>query len=261
MKLTLILPFLLLFSMQSFSIVQIDTSNQSTEGHKLTGELSIGDESSKSQKQSFKVNANYKFTHNGNKLIWSQKYDYSEINDVVDTDDYFSHLRYMQQLGANDNKLRHNIYIEYFHQYSTFSSRDIKYRQLLGSGLRVQLNKKDSDDPLLNNYSFGLGAFTEEDKNTSGMQDSNLRLSTYFHYEYNIIESLSIKNTLYWQPSFNDMLANYRLLNTFSIHYKLNDITKLAYYINNDRYKNDGFSENILYQNKYLMLHFTLINI
>lgn len=111
--------------------------------------------------------------------------------------------------------------LETFIQYSKNPFRRFNKRELIGLGARFNLE---------NNLKAGIGVMNEDEEDLSGITDSTLRLSSYFHSEFLIDENIIFDLSGFLQPSlssFSDYKAT--LIGQFDFHINENFKISLQY--------------------------------
>jgi hypothetical protein len=111
--------------------------------------------------------------------------------------------------------------LETFIQYSKNPFRRFNKRELIGLGARFNLE---------NNLKVGFGVMNEDEEDLSGITDSSLRLSSYFHSEFLIDENIIFDLSGFLQPSlssFSDYKAT--LIGQFDFHINENLKISLQY--------------------------------
>jgi len=105
--------------------------------------------------------------------------------------DGFQHIRYNLQI-------RPRLTYEAFGQAQYNERIRIKFRSLLGTGLRFQLLKDEA-------FYLGLSYMYEyEEESKSNIIRRGQRMSSYLSFRYSPSKTFSISNTSYFQPLFND---------------------------------------------------------
>ena len=111
--------------------------------------------------------------------------------------------------------------LETFIQYSKNPFRKFNKRELIGLGARFNIE---------NNYKTGIGIMSEDEEDLSGISDNTLRISSYFHSEFLIEESIVFDFSAFIQPalsSFEDYKAT--LIGQFDFNVNENFKISLQY--------------------------------
>lgn len=123
--------------------------------------------------------------------------DYAEVDDEVNTDKTFAHLRFVKKQSSK-------WAYETFAQHEDDEFRSLSSRALLGAGIRHTIPSKNEHE--LNR--FGVGFFLEDedylhegDKN----DEQTVRLNLYWAYKNRLNDHASYSSTFYFQPSVEDM--------------------------------------------------------
>ena len=142
-------------------------------------------------------------------------YQYAESNDVSIMNKAFIHYRYIYQLTDTMDW-------ELFGQLETNEFTRLSYRGLIGTGARFSLAKSEQ-----HNAFGGVGGFysREETEYTSGLTDDGVeeftRANFYILSKYKIKPTISLSNTLYYQPRMSRP-SDYRALLETKFDFKIN---------------------------------------
>jgi len=142
-------------------------------------------------------------------------YQYAESNDVRSVNKAFIHYRYIYQLTDTMDW-------ELFGQLESNEFTRLSYRGLIGTGARFSLAKSER-----HNAFGGLGGFysREETEYTSGLTDDGVeeftRANFYLLSKYKIKPTISLSNTLYYQPRMSRP-SDYRALLETKFDFKIN---------------------------------------
>ena len=151
-------------------------------------------------------------------LITILSRDYAEVDDVVNTDETFIHLRYLTKHTENWG---HEVFTQY--QEDRFNS--LARRSLFGGGARYTLNQLP--DKKQANH-FGMGFFYEEEEYVDSLNledESTIRLNFYWAFRNKLAENLLYTSTLYFQPKaedFNDTKGIWQNSVTISVTSTIN---------------------------------------
>ena len=142
-----------------------------------------------------------------NQLQWNSQayinllvlgYEYGETNDTRNLNKSFIHGRHVRHFSDN-------LDYEFYAQAEENEFTRLKYRGLLGAGLRLPF--ADTDNHLA--Y-LGVGAFREVERITpqTGSSQEEIertgRWNIYLMSRYKLADRIRFSNTLYWQPRMTD---------------------------------------------------------
>ncbi len=108
--------------------------------------------------------------------------------------------------------------LETFIQYSKNPFRKFNKRELIGIGTRFNLE---------NNFKAGLGIMNENEEDLSAISDNTLRLSSYFHSEFLIVENIVFDLSAFLQPSLNSF-SDYKATLIGQFDFNVNDNFKIS---------------------------------
>jgi hypothetical protein len=108
--------------------------------------------------------------------------------------------------------------LETFIQYSKNPFRKFNKRELIGIGARFNLE---------NNFKAGLGVMNENEEDLSAISDNTLRLSSYFHSEFLIVENIVFDLSAFLQPSLNSF-SDYKATLIGQFDFNVNDNFKIS---------------------------------
>ena len=166
----------------------------------------------------------------GTRLEWRQAvhtnflvahYAYGEAFDTRNTDRSFLHLRHITQQTPV-------LAWEAFAQGESNELARLQFRGLLGGGVRLNLLDASETRAAF----LGIGAmyvretYTASTMGTIEENDRQWRSNLYLVAKYRIGAGVRLVNSLYYQPSLND-IGDYRLLDTFALHVDLTDTLAL----------------------------------
>lgn len=167
------------------------------DGTKGTASLTLDGREGNSDKIAF--GGELKLIHSTNQHEWITiaSRDYAEVDEEVNTDKTFLHVRHLHKHGAN---IGHETFVQ--HEDDEF--RLLSSRTLLGGGMRYTLTPKDSHQA----NSVGAGLFYE-DEDYIGLGETNdeetVRLNLYWSYKNKFRDHATYTSTLYFQPSLEDL--------------------------------------------------------
>ena len=108
---------------------------------------------------------------------------------------------------------------EVFAQYSENPFRNYKKRSVLGGGLRYEL----SDSARL-----GVGLLNEDETDLTGKSKTTERLGFYIHNSFGVAENISLKPTIYFQPSIDDFENDYKASIILALDFNVNENFKIT---------------------------------
>jgi len=127
----------------------------------------------------------------------------------------FEHLRYRVRVGGRWS-------LEHFAQHAYDKFQRIKFRVLLGSGLRFDVVEWDGGA-----VAFGTSYMPEFEELSATVSDSGLeffhRWSNYLTFMLQFGEPFSFQSTTYIQPRF-DAMSDYRLSNESGFQIQVQDV-------------------------------------
>ena len=155
---------------------------------------------------------------------------YEKENDLpknIITNKGFAHLRTTKDLFTN-------YQMEVFTQYEFNEFLLLNDRYLLGSGLRIGINKSK-----LTNTHLGIGLMVEkENYNIDEENDKKLLRSTnYIKNNIALSSNIDLSNTVYFQIASSDF-NDYRILYDGGLNFQVNDVIAFSTELNY-RYDND----------------------
>lgn len=129
--------------------------------------------------------------------IFIANYRYGESFDRKDTQDGNVHLRYTKHLFNNK-------YLENYIQFESNKFKDLNFREVYGSGLRITHEW----------INFGSGAFFEHEEIESSNNQDAVRANIYVSTSIDNKTGLEFSTILYYQPSLKRKNDNRIILNT-----------------------------------------------
>lgn len=190
----------LFLSTTAFAITNIENERLSNDVPGTTGSISLTLDGKLGSSDKFALGTSLKLikSFSRDELITIFSRDYAEVDDVVNTDESFLHIRYLTKHSKNWG---HEVFTQY--QEDRFSL--LANRSLLGAGVRYTLNQKPEKKQ--NNH-FGFGAFYEEEKYTNASNIANedtYRFNIYWAYRNKLADNIFYTSTLYFQPKASDL--------------------------------------------------------
>ena len=190
----------LLFSLPSFAITNIESErlNNTNEGTTGSISLSMDGKIGSSDKVAFGSAVKLIQAYRRDELIAILSRDYAEVDDAVNTDESFIHLRY---LTKHNGQWGHEVFAQ--HEEDKFNV--LNKRSLLGAGLRYTL--KAAPEQQQANH-IGFGVFHEEEfYQDSANQDNekNVRLNIYWAYKNQLSDNSIYTSTFYFQPMIDQL--------------------------------------------------------
>ncbi len=139
--------------------------------------------------------------------------DYSRQEGTLDVANTFAHSRY-------NYRFTQGVWGELFAQVETDRFRSLKSRELLGSGPRFRILSSRLTDAY-----YGTSAMLEVtrrgDEVPGRRQVNALRWNNYLRLEFHQEENVSVSETLYVQPRFDDF-SDYWLLSVLGVKLSVN---------------------------------------
>lgn len=178
--------------------IESERLNNVDEGTKGSISLSLDGRLGESDKLAFGTSVKLIRSFSRDELITIISRDYAEVDDVVNTDETFLHLRY---LTKHSNNWGHEVFTQY--QEDRFDS--LSKRSLLGVGARYTLSQTPEQKQA--NH-FGLGFFYEEEQyvRSLNLKDENtIRLNLYWAFRNKLADNVLYTSTLYFQPKGEDL--------------------------------------------------------
>lgn len=189
----------LLSSVSTHAITNIESERlNNTNGTVGSISLSMDGRIGNSDKVAFGTSAKVIRSFRRDEIIAIVSRDYAEVDDEVNTDETFVHLRY---LTKRSNQWGHEVFAQ--HEEDQFDI--LKRRSLLGAGLRYTL-QADPEQQQANH--IGIGAFHEEEfYQDSAALDSekNVRLNLYWAYRNQLTDNAAYTSTFYFQPMYDQL--------------------------------------------------------
>jgi hypothetical protein len=189
-----------LFSASSFAITNIESERLNNTEEGTTGTMSLSMDGKVGSSDKIALGSALKLirAYRRDELIAILSRDYAEIDDEVNTDESFVHLRY---LTKNTPNWGHEVFVQ--HEEDQFNV--ITRRTLIGAGMRYTLTPKP-DQHQANHIGFGL--FHEEEfyqDSSAQPNDKNTRLNLYWAYKNQLSDNSIYTSTFYFQPNIEEL--------------------------------------------------------
>lgn len=193
------LAALLFVSLSANAITNIESQRLSKSEDGTEGSASFTLDGREGNSDKIAMGSELKLIHISGQHEWITiaSRDYAEVDDEVNTDKTFIHLRHLHKHGPN---IGHEVFVQ--HEDDEF--RLLSSRNLIGGGLRYTFTPKDIHQA----NSVGVGLFFEDEDYLNG-GDSNdeetVRLNLYWAYKNKFNDHATYTSTLYFQPSVEDL--------------------------------------------------------
>lgn len=153
-------------------------------------------------------------------LVFIGGREYGSVNDVIDDDESFAHLRWIHVLNSQ-------WATEVFAQWQENRFSNTELRELMGGGMRYDFFPTGEDVKL----AAGLGAFREKEKlDLISREETSYttRANAYIAYEQAFNERVKLTNVLYYQPAINEF-SDFRLHNDLALTVKMTERLALSW--------------------------------
>jgi hypothetical protein len=219
MKKSLILTFLALISLSSFSqIVNVEKNRKHASGFQATMGLDFNIKETGSRIFEFKNTIDVQYSRKAHNFIFLNNLSLLSVNKGSLINNGFQHLRY--NYTVKDSSF---LTLEIFGQYQYNEQKLLTKRILLGGGPRFRLTQ----NPKINWYFAPLIMNEKEQLSDSVHTETNLfRLDSYTNLQLTINKSLSFNFICYYQPDFYNF-NDYRISGEAT--FRLNFNKYLAY--------------------------------
>jgi hypothetical protein len=157
----------------------------------------------------YTAGARFQYDNNVSYVIWSDfTFSYGKSSGETNTNQTYSHIRYIHKL------YKKSIDWETFVQLETNKFTNVKYRNLVGLGLRFYAKKSHFGELYL-----GVGSFYENIAYTTNVdpKEHNIRLNNYIAYTNKFTKESFISYILYYQPKI-DEINDYIFSNAFELN-------------------------------------------
>ncbi|MGH1469149.1 MAG: DUF481 domain-containing protein [Bdellovibrionales bacterium] len=209
------------FLSTAHSFINIESLRQSDELGLLGSlGLKVNGASGNTDKFNSSLGANNIYRNKNNEYLSLLNYSYSEVSNTKNIHRGQIHLRYTTHFPKTFS-------IETFTQIQFDDFKSLKYRKLLGVGLRKNLLSSPSQW-----FSVGLGAFYESEEFEDLTKNILFRYNVYASYKAKLNDTSALTFVNYLQPSVDD-IKNIRVKSHFNLKLKL--------------YKNLSLSNDIRY--------------
>lgn len=187
-----------LFSASSSAITNIESERLNNTEEGTTGTMSLSMDGKVGSSDKIALGSALKLirAYRRDELIAILSRDYAEVDDEVNTDESFVHLRY---LTKNTPNWGHEVFVQ--HEEDQFNV--ITRRSLIGAGMRYTLTPKP-DQHQANHIGFGL--FHEEEfyQDSTLTSEKNARLNLYWAYKNQLSDNSIYTSTFYFQPNVEE---------------------------------------------------------
>ncbi len=189
-------------------------------------ELAVSGASGNTDKSEFAADTRLEWAYGQHTSFVVGSYSRGEVSDVVNTEKSFLHLRQVFQQTPF-------LAWEGFAQGERDEFARLSARRLIGGGSRLTLLEQSPDRAMF----FGLGAMlvgettTEQVGTTDAGSERLWRANTYLVLKYRIQETVTLINSIYYQPALRGG-SDYRLLDTLTLQVKLADRLALQLSLN-----------------------------
>ena len=190
----------LLFAYPVQAIVNMDNVHFKQQQEGVSGSIEFQASSSSGNTRSSNVSFD-------NQIQWNSQqhinlvvlgYEYGETDDTRNLNKSFIHARHVYHYAEPMD-------LEFFAQAEENEFTRLKYRGLLGGGIRLPFAEYENHSAYL-----GLGGFREVEKTESNSTDTaemvnrTGRWNIYLMSRYRLGDRIKFSNTLYWQPRMAD---------------------------------------------------------
>jgi hypothetical protein len=197
---TIYFTILSLLASPALSITNIESERlkKTTEGTSGSISLALDGKVGESDEFTLGTSINLIKYFDRNELITIMSRDYAEVDDVVDTDETFIHLRYLYRYSEKWGQ-------EIFTQYQQDKFSYLVKRSLVGAGIRYSLTQA-TDKQSANHFGIGLFYEDEEYINSINVADQHsVRFNMYWAYSNKLSNNIKYISTLYLQPKTTDL--------------------------------------------------------
>ena len=167
------------------------------------------------ESDAYSMGVKFQYDDNASYLIWSAlSGSYAKVAGEKNTDKTYAHVRLIHSLYKSADW-------ESFVQSETNAFTKVKYRRLLGAGLRVHLLDKE-----MGKIYAGLGAYYEDISYTTTLDpnERNARVNFYVAYVKQFQNNNKLAYTAYYQPkinAFDDYITSHSIELEVTIYQKL----------------------------------------
>jgi len=210
-KLGLLLIFMSSFFLEA-QIINIENLRRVTDTTGWSGYTKLNIKLTKNTNKIFAFSNRIRVQHKKEKQLWLfiNDLDFSEANGNKLVNRHSQHVRY-------NYKFTPKVTWEAFIQSQADEISDIKFRGLLGSGLRFKLSKSEK-------YKFYVGCllmFEHENSNSeTSIIHNDWRNSSYFSFSLYPKKNIRIVSTSYFQPRI-DLFSDYRISSQTTLAFKV----------------------------------------
>lgn len=221
------ISILFLFSLKASAIVNTESLLQSFDQPGINGEISAefkGSSGNNSTSQ-LAIDAAIGWNSGVNKSILIFGREFGKARQVTNIDSSFIYIKHLHHVNGR-------FYASFFAQNEQDTFRDIQNRQVFGIGSRAQLHKS---------HLIELSLMAEKIESTLANEANreNFRLNLMWYFSHRFDNKIKVKNTLYYQPSFDD-ISDVQAINQLGIEFVLLERVNMTLY-----HKLTHFSEPI----------------
>ncbi|MFT6152753.1 MAG: hypothetical protein ACJA0E_000398 [Bermanella sp.] len=195
---TIYFIILSLSASSALAITNIESQRLSNSTEGTSGSVSLALDGRIGESDKFALGTSIKLIKRNQRseIITIISRDYAEVDDVVNTDESFIHLRYLHKYSNNWGQ-------EVFSQYQEDKFSFLKKRSLIGAGARYTLTQAENRQSA--NH-FGIGLFYENEVYISSINVADehaVRFNIYWAYKNNLANTIQYTSTLYLQSKTN----------------------------------------------------------
>ena len=188
-----------LFSLSASAITNIESERLAQDAEGTRGHLSFTLDGREGNSDKIAYGSELKLNHHNQDNEWLilTSRDYAEVDDQVNTDKTFAHIRFVIK---HSSTWAHEIFVQ--HEDDEF--RSLSSRGLVGTGIRHTITPKNEHE--LNRIGLGL-FFEDEDYLNDGADNDEeaVRLNLYWTYKNRLSEHAKYSSTFYFQPRLDDL--------------------------------------------------------
>ncbi|WP_157811907.1 DUF481 domain-containing protein [Tenacibaculum sp. SZ-18] len=229
MKKYILIAFVFFPSVLQSQIINVESVRRATDTIGWSGYTSLILELVKNKNTIFGISNRTRIQYKGNKHLWLflNDFDFRKTNDENFVNRNAQHVRY-------NYRFEKKLSFEAFLQSQTDEISAIRFRGLLGCGIRFKVSKKEK-------YKLYLGTLImyehENIVSTTEPNNRDWRKSTYFSMSLYPKSNISIVSTTYFQPRF-DRVSDFRISSQNTIAF---EIVKKLMFTANFTYQYDEF--------------------
>jgi hypothetical protein len=206
MKRKLIIGFIILFpNLLQSQVVNVEGKRQSDENGWSGSTLFSFDYNASAQINWEFNNTTYlQWDNDSWSILLLNEINIDRAGGIEFENDGFQHLRLSKHLNTICTS-------ETFIQNQFDPVRKIGNRKLIGSGVRVELFKKNF---------VGIAAFYEQELLTTDTINKDVRLSSYLQLDFDLSKNIQVLSTTYFQPNIN-LFSDYRLSTESKLNFQI----------------------------------------